>query len=205
MNETTADAPRSADPPATRFRRATDKDALALAREVFLADERVDMQALAAQLGVARATLHRWVQTREALLDQVLGELASGFLELSRSEAQGQADEAIADTVRIMVTTTARFEPLRGFVRREPELALRLLMGEGRSVPRNLLAGLEEMLSELLPDEAPQLHGFAEAVVQVGLALCWPTLVAGDEPSGERIAGVALALLAGARAGALPS
>src|SRR3954469_12070897 len=104
------------------FRRATQQDAFDLARKTFLADERVDMQTLATQLGIARATLHRWVQTREALLDRVLGDLAGEFFELSRTQAHGRPDDVIAGVVRLLVTTPARFPPIRGFVQREPEL-----------------------------------------------------------------------------------
>jgi AcrR family transcriptional regulator len=196
--------PETTTPPRTVFRRATAQDALDLARTTFLADERVDMQTLAAELGIARATLHRWVQTRENLLDRVLGDLASEFFELSRTQAHGRPDEVIAEVIRILVTNTARFQPIRGFVQREPELALRLLVGEGSSVRRRLLDELQGLMTAILPDEAEQLRGYAEAMVPVGLALVWPTLVAGDEPSGERIATMSRALLAGARAGELP-
>jgi AcrR family transcriptional regulator len=191
--------------PRTVFRRATAQDALDLARTTFLADERVDMQTLAAELGIARATLHRWVQTRENLLDRVLGDLAREFFELSRTPVHGQPDEVIAEVIKVIVTNTAGFQPIRGFVQREPELALRLLVGERSSVRRGLLEELQQLIAEILPDEAEQLRGYAEAMVPVGLALAWPTLVAGDEPSGERIATVSRALLAAARAGQLPA
>jgi len=191
--------------PRTVFRRATAQDALDLARTTFLADERVDMQTLAAELGIARATLHRWVQTRENLLDRVLGDLAREFFELSRTPVHGQPDEVIAEVIKVIVTNTAGFQPIRGFVQREPELALRLLVGERSSVRRRLLEELQQLIAEILPDEAEQLRGYAEAMVPVGLALAWPTLVAGDEPSGERIATVSRALLAAARAGQLPA
>ncbi|HEX4671189.1 MAG TPA: QsdR family transcriptional regulator [Solirubrobacteraceae bacterium] len=190
--------------PRTVFRRATAQDALDLARTAFLADERVDMQTLAAELGIARATLHRWVQTRENLLDRVLGDLAREFFELSRAPAHGRPDDVIADVIRVIVTNTATFQPIRGFVQREPELALRLLVGERSSVRRGLLEELQQLIADVLPDEAEQLRGYAEAMVPVGLALAWPTLVAGDEPSGERIATVSRALLCAARAGQLP-
>jgi AcrR family transcriptional regulator len=191
--------------PRTVFRRATAQDALDLARTTFLADERVDMQTLAAELGIARATLHRWVKTRENLLDRVLGDLAREFFELSRTPVHGQPDEVIAEVIKVIVTNTAGFQPIRGFVQREPELALRLLVGERSSVRRGLLEELQQLIAEILPDEAEQLRGYAEAMVPVGLALAWPTLVAGDEPSGERIATVSRALLAAARAGQLPA
>lgn len=187
------------------FRRATAEDAYELARATFLAGERVDLNTLASQLGISRATLHRWVGSRERLLDEVLGELADHFFALSRDQARGEPDDVVVETTRILAFDTAQFAPVRGFVGREPELALRLLVGEGSQVRRRLLASFEQLLAEVLPGEAEALRGFAETIVQVGISLAWPPLVAGDEPSADQIGQVARALLAGARAGELPS
>jgi AcrR family transcriptional regulator len=197
------DAERNTTPTRVAFRRATPQDAFGLARETFLADERVDMQTLASELGVARATLHRWVQTRESLLDRVLGDLAHDFFAASRAQVRGGPDDVIVGTVEVILNTTAAVPAIRGFVRREPEVALRLMVGQRFSVRHRLLADLQELIGEVLPEEAEQLRGFADALVQVGLAVSWPTLVAGDEPSGEQLARIARALLAGARAGEL--
>jgi hypothetical protein len=52
--------------------RATPLDALELARSWFNEGRRLDIQALAGELGISRVTLHRWVGTREQLLVEVL-------------------------------------------------------------------------------------------------------------------------------------
>src|SRR4051812_14343461 len=104
-----------ANPSAPLFPRATEKAAIQLARETFLANERVDMQTLASQLGIARATLHRWVHTRENLIDQVLGEIASEFFELAYAQARGKRDDRIVDATRVIVRLSAQFEPIRSF------------------------------------------------------------------------------------------
>jgi len=48
-------------------------DALRLARRKFLAAQRIDMTSLAAELGVNRVTLYRWVGSRDALMVEVGG------------------------------------------------------------------------------------------------------------------------------------
>jgi AcrR family transcriptional regulator len=186
------------------FRRATPADAFELAHTSFLANERLDLQKLAGELGVARTTLHRWVGTREQLLDQVLGRLASDFFELARGEAQGEGDELVVDLVSRLVGTTSRFEPARGFVQREPQLALRLLIGERFSVRRSMLERMRALLVDVLPGEAAELDGFAQSIIEVGAALEWSSVLAGDEPSSERIAEIVRGLLIAARAGVLP-
>jgi hypothetical protein len=52
-------------------------DALRLARRKFLAAHRIDMTRLAAELGVNRVTLYRWVGSRDALMVEVLWSLAA--------------------------------------------------------------------------------------------------------------------------------
>lgn len=185
------------------FRRATEADAYERARATFLAGERVDMQTLATELGISRATLHRWVQTREALLDRVLGDLAAEYFTRARAQAVGSPDEIVVGAVEGIAAATISSAAISGFVRREPELALRLMLGHAARVRRVLAEELRSLLAEVLPEEASSLEGFADATVQVGLLLTWPTLIAGDQPSGERVGEICRALLAGARAGEL--
>ena len=54
------------------LQRATAQDAVLLARRRFLAAERIDMGAIAQELGVNRVTLYRWVGSRDRLLVEVL-------------------------------------------------------------------------------------------------------------------------------------
>lgn len=188
----------------TAFRRATEEDAYALAREMFLAGERVDMQTLAAQLGISRATLHRWVQTRENLLDHVLGRLAVEYFAMGRAEASGTPDDVLCVTVGAIADAALGSDAIRGFVEREPELALRLMLNDRSRVRRQLVRDMRALVAEVLPDEAAALDGFADAAIEVGLALLWPYLVAGDQPTGRHLTDVTRTLLAGTRAGAPP-
>jgi AcrR family transcriptional regulator len=186
------------------FRRATEEDAVDLARQAFLADERIDLNALARRLGVSRSTLHRWVHTREHLLDRVLGQLTDEFFEEGLARARERPDDAIAQLTHTLVSVTSGFPPLRGFAEREPQVALQLLLDETGGVRRRANAGVATLVAELFPDEAERLAGFSEVVVQVVVTLEWATIVAGEEPSADRIAQITRALLAGARAGELP-
>ena len=96
---------RAAGPPSglPDFRRATEADAVAVARDLFLADERVDMNTVAGRLGVSRATLHRWVHTRERLLDTVLGQLAGEFFEEGLTHAREHPDDAVPALAHALV------------------------------------------------------------------------------------------------------
>ena len=70
---------------------ATREDALALGNERFLAGERVDVKAIAQELGLARATMHRWFGTREGFIGVMLATLAEERLAAIRAKSPAAA------------------------------------------------------------------------------------------------------------------
>ena len=110
-------------------RRATALDAFALAKRRFLHGQRVDMGGLSRELGVNRATLYRWVGTREQLLVEILWSLAERTLsdELKRVEAEDSAGNRVARLLSSFVRICLSNPGLRQLQRDEEELAFRLL------------------------------------------------------------------------------
>src|SRR5712691_7933296 len=64
-------------------------DALGAARRKLPRHERLDMNELAGELGVGRATLYRWVGSRDELLGEVLWSLSVSGLAMAREKAKG--------------------------------------------------------------------------------------------------------------------
>ena len=110
-------------------RRATALDAFALAKRRFLDGQRVDMGSLSRELGVNRATLYRWVGTREQLLVEILWSLAERTLsdELKRVEAEDSAGNRVARLLSSFVRVCLANPGLQQLQRDEGELAFRLL------------------------------------------------------------------------------
>src|SRR5919202_1458320 len=79
--------------------RPTALDAFLRARKRFLACERVDMSALAAELGVSRVTLYRWVGSRDRLLVEVIWSLAARTLEKIDTDVKERGPERIVRIV----------------------------------------------------------------------------------------------------------
>ncbi|HMD46848.1 MAG TPA: QsdR family transcriptional regulator [Acidimicrobiales bacterium] len=182
--------------PTTIFRRATPDDARALATSAFLDGRRIDMQELAANLGIGRATLYRWVSSREELISQVLEFLAQDFIAVARAGITGRGNAAILDFVRSIVDAVSAFEPASVFIRQEPLLGLRLLVGEEGRVYRRVCAGLRELVLEQRPDVAVEaVDRLVPIVVQEAGMMIWTSLAIGERPRVERICTVAEALL----------
>src|SRR4051812_13142260 len=74
-------------------------DAFIGARRRFLACERIDMSALAQELGVSRVTLYRWVGSRDRLLVEVIWSLAARTLENIDAEVEETGPERIVQIV----------------------------------------------------------------------------------------------------------
>jgi len=179
------------DPIPRIFRRATAQDAMELARATFLHGARVDMGELAKELAVARATLYRWCGSRERLHEQILAQRAREFSTWAHDEAAGEGDERVLDHLRLMLDATAQAQPVRRFIAREPQLALRILTSEHGEVHRVLVQGLCDVADEALtPRRAKVLKGRLDVAVDVATALQWVTIAIDDEPQSERIVDV---------------
>jgi AcrR family transcriptional regulator len=188
--------PSRAEQPAPIFRRPTPQDALDLARAAFLAEERVEIGVLAAQLSISRVTLYRWFGTRDKLIEQLLVRLAGVFAAAAEAEAEGDGDERILDFARRIMTATVNSQPLRGFVEREPQLALRLLIGERGGVHARVTQALSDVVAQTYSAErAKALQHNIEVVVRVATALQWGTLAIGEEPKTEEAVEILRVLL----------
>ena len=169
------------------FRRPTRDDALALAREHFLAGERVDMQILAAQLNVGRTTLYRWVGDREQLLGEMLSELANELLAMTAEQASGTGLERFLASIRSYLELCIGAPAFQTFLHREPEIALRLVMSRRSPLFRHTAEGVAELLAQAVPKLAlDDRDHLAELVVQVGSALVSAAHAVGDEADVDR-------------------
>lgn len=191
------DAPAVAARQLPTFRRATPKDALDVAQAAFLLGERVDMGTVASHLAISRATLYRWFASRDELLERMLVQLAGEFCSAALIGLDQEGDARVLEYARRLMTATAQFEPLGTFVAREPQLALRLLIGQRGAIHEAISEAMLAVVAESRdPEDVLALQPNIDLVVWVGTSLQWATLAAGEEPQTERAVDVLRALLA---------
>src|SRR5919197_3725909 len=105
----------------------TPLDAFKAARRKFLAMERIDMGELAAELGIGRATLYRWVGSRDRLLGEILWSLAEVGLKSCRDKAKGKGADWVMDVYNGFGDLILETPSVLHFVKNEPETALRVM------------------------------------------------------------------------------
>jgi AcrR family transcriptional regulator len=166
--------------------RPTPLDALELARRRWLAGERLDMGALARELGVSRATLYSWVGSKERLLGEVIWSFAEQGVKQAREAATGTGAAYIVDVVEHFTRINAEFAPLRAFISQDPELALRLLTSKQGPIQARMIAVARSLLDEQV--EAGELNPpldratLAYLMVRVSESFLYSDLITGSEP-----------------------
>ena len=169
--------------------RATALDAFTLARGKWLAGERIDIGRLAAELGVGRATVFRWVGSREQLYGEVISSLFSGVLARAEREAEGEGAEYIADVTQRLLAALLAAEPLRRFVKQDPEFALQVLMSRRSPVEHRTTAAVRALLEaqvaagKIQPAMPPD--ALAYVIVRIGESFLYRDVISGDAPDIE--------------------
>ncbi|TPW99239.1 hypothetical protein FJ656_33190, partial [Schumannella luteola] len=95
--------------------------AFQLARRAFIAGERIEMGPLAAELGVDRTSLFRWVGNRDALLAEVLWSLAEASLDHAEAASTGAGPARVVDILGRFVDGLVTAPYFRDFLAREPQ------------------------------------------------------------------------------------
>ena len=181
---------------------ATPAAAFHLARRRFLGGERLDMRALADDLGVSRQTLYRWTGPREELLSDVLFALSDmSFEHAIRETATLGGPARLLAVFRSHVTAIVTSRPLQTFLRRETHTALRILTARTGSVNSRTILRLaslyraEQAAGRFTPPA--DIDTLAFAVVCLAESFIYNDASAALEPEVDRATAV-VALLLGA-------
>jgi AcrR family transcriptional regulator len=182
--------------------KVTPIDAFELARRKFLAGGRIDMGQLAAELGLHRTTLYRWVGTRDRLIGEVLWSIAEPAAREADRAAQAagaRGGERIARGVERYLKASHEAEFMRRFLTEEPEAALRIITTkdsvlQGRSVEYTQRLIEEEVeRGNLEPPMDP--HDLAYLIVRIGESFNYTDMITGEDPAPEKAGQAVRALL----------
>jgi AcrR family transcriptional regulator len=127
---------------------ATPAAVLDAALHRYLRGVRLDVQALAADLGVSRTTIYRWFGSREQLLGEVVARAAEGVLDTIRADTRGRGATRLLDIFDRFNRALADAPALRAFLDQERETALRIISSSAGTVTPRMVERISEIIDE---------------------------------------------------------
>jgi len=171
-------------------RTPTALDAFRLARRRWLDGRRVDMSALAIDLGVNRVTLYRWVGSRDELLVEIIWSLAQRTLRDIDARTRATGSERAVLVVRRFLDAVIANPAMVRWLAEEGELAMRLLTRHDHDFQPRLIAWIEALLREEADAgrlEVPaDLHEVAYVMVRLIESYTYLDLITGETPDARR-------------------
>jgi AcrR family transcriptional regulator len=165
-------------------------DAFRLARRRFQAAERIDMSALADELGVNRVTLYRWVGSREQLLVEIIWSLGSRTLEKVDERVDAQGGERVVQVITGFLDDVISNPGMRRWLGEEGELAMRLLTRRDTGFQTRLIDAVDALLREEADagrlDLPVDLAEVAYVIVRLIESYTYLDLIRGEEPDAGR-------------------
>ncbi len=166
--------------------RSTATDAFRLARRRWLAGERVDMSAMAAELDVNRVTLYRWVGSREALLVELVWSLAERTLADVAAETGGRGPERVVAILTRFVEVVIANTGMQRWLADEGELAMRLLTRSDRGFQPRLIDWVDGLLGREAVELDADRREVAYVIVRVIESYTYLDLILGERPDARR-------------------
>ena len=177
---------------------ASREDVLHLALNRYLHGERIDVQAIAAQLGLGRTTVYRWFGSREGLIGETVAQAAEPLFDEARAGAKGRGGAALLDTFDRINRALAAAPALRTFLELERE-GLRMLTSSGGVIHRRAVAKIESFIEDEVragAHEAPvDPSTLAYAIVRLAEAFLFNDATAAMRGDVERLREIEAALL----------
>ena len=202
MTQATPSVPRRGRPAA-----ASRADVLNLAMRHYLRGRRVDVQAIASELGLGRTTVYRWFGSRDELIGEVIVRAAAPLLTEARAGAKGKGAPALLDTFDRFNRSLANAPALRQFVESERAAALRVITSGAGNVQPRIVAMITDLIAAEVSDGSysppVELSTLGYAIVRLAEAFLFNDAVAGMRGDVERLRDVEAAILGVPSAGEL--
>ena len=171
--------------------RATPADAFRRARSMWLKGERIHLASLSAELNIGRATLFRWVGNKDLLLGEVLWSLYEPLRLEALSITPGQGVDFVVGVYRYINSTVLHSEPLRRFIREDPEYALKILTSShstihSRAVEANTRTLRDQVASGHI-NPPLNVNSLSYFMVRLAESCLYSDIINGREPRDEEL------------------
>ncbi|MCW2966705.1 MAG: TetR family transcriptional regulator [Solirubrobacteraceae bacterium] len=151
---------------------ATREEVLARATAEFLACRRIDVQAIAADCGVGRATIYRWYGSRDQLIGEAMLGVVSARIADARRLIGGHGAGALLDTLDLVYRGLSAAPHVRAFIERDRTTALPLMTSSSGPLHPRMIEIVRGLIDEEIAHGgyAPPTDSATLAYVLVRLA-----------------------------------
>jgi AcrR family transcriptional regulator len=171
---------------------------LTVARGQLVAGQRVDVRAIAAELGLGRATIYRWFGSRDGLLGELLVTEFQAMLGAAETYDHRAGGNRVLDALDGFIRRLAGNDAFRRFLEQEPAALQLLTSGRGPVQPR-IVAAVEELIGRAVLEDGYRTpvepSTLAYALVRLGEAFLYTDTVVGFHVEVDRLREVQAALL----------
>jgi len=158
--------------------RASPLDVFRLARRQWLKGERLNLAELAKQAGIGRATLFRWIGSKDLLVQEILWSLYEPIFDQAvLNTANFSGPEHIVATHRRVMRDVLLAEPMQRFIQQDPEYAIRLLTSSSSLLHERIVAKTRQHLEAEVEKGTLSLpipaQRFAEILTRINKSLMY--------------------------------
>lgn len=126
---------------------ATRDEVLDAALARYLRGRRIDVRAIAGELGLGRTTVYRWFESREGLVGETVWRAAEPLFADARARAEGVGGAVLLDTFDRINRALATAPALRAFLELERD-ALRILTSSAGIPHRRAVAKIDGFIGD---------------------------------------------------------
>ena len=156
------------------------------------------MQAICAELGLSRATVHRWCGSRDAVIGEVMVRLVTPLFRAIDREGRGRGGGRLVDVFERQLRALAGDPAFRAFLENERETAQRVLTASDGAVEPRVVELIRESIEREVargyqPPAEPAV--LAYAIVRMGESFLYADASSGFRGDFDRLRDVYAALL----------
>ncbi|WP_405484431.1 QsdR family transcriptional regulator [Nocardia sp. NBC_00511] len=177
---------------------ASREDVLEAAIAVFLEGKRIDVNAVAAQLGVGRASIYRWFGSRDGLLGAAIAQQLDRVVSHADRRCHGTGGDRLIEILDRTIHLLVENDALRSYFDNESTAALRLVTRGDGEVHQHAVAIVDRFIARAETEgyHPPiERNTLSYALVRLWEAFLYNDAVAGFRGDVERLQQVQTALL----------
>ena len=166
---------------------ATPLEVFKIAKKKWCDGQRVSIGELAAEVGISRGTLYRWVGSKDLLMDEVFWAITEPAFHQAVKDTPGSGIEHIVGVHRQFMRSILSFPSTQRFIKEEPSYAMRLLTNPSSGVSKRIIKATADHLRQQEEMGHLRFHTppekLAEIFIPANQGILYSDVISGRSPA----------------------